>query len=64
MSATSRLLWIVPAVLLASWVAVRSLAAQSRVELGDPQPRASYEVRDPALAQLIAGYASQARRVN
>jgi hypothetical protein len=64
MSATSRLLWIIPSVLLASWLAVRSLAAQSHVELDDPQPRASSEVRDPALAQLISGFASGARRVN
>ena len=59
----ARLLWIIPAVLLASWVAVRSLAAQSHVELDDPQPRASTKFADPALAQLISGFASQARRV-
>jgi hypothetical protein len=64
MSATSRLLWIIPATMLASWLAVRSLAAESRLELGDPLPRASYEVRDPALAQLISELASRTRRVN
>ena len=70
MSAKARLLWIIPA-LFASWLAVRSLAAsparnQDRPEgLGDPPvPFASLsrEVRDPALARLIGGFAAEARR--
>jgi hypothetical protein len=65
MSANVRLLWFVPAFLLASWLAVRSLAAESHLELGDPQPRAaSSEIRDPALAQLISELAARARKVN
>jgi hypothetical protein len=65
MSATTRLLWIVPAFLLASWLAVRSLAAETHVDLGEPQPRAAgSEIRDPALAQLISDFAARARRVN
>ena len=65
MSARARLLWIVPAFLLASWLAVRSLAAESHLELGDPQPRAALgEIRDPALAQLISGFAARARTLN
>jgi hypothetical protein len=64
MSARARLLWIVPTFLLASWLAVRSLAAESHHEIGEPQPQASLEIRDPALAQLISGFASQLRRVD
>ncbi len=64
MSVRTRHFWIVPAVLLASWLAVRSLSAQSRFELDDPQPRATCEITDPALAQLISGFAEKARRVN
>jgi len=65
MSARARLLWFVPAFLLASWLAVRSLAAASHLELDDPQPRAaSSEIRDPALAQLISELAAKARRLN
>jgi hypothetical protein len=64
MSARARFLWIVPTFLLASWLAVRSLAAEAHHEIGDPQPRASTEIRDPALAQLISGFATRARRVD
>jgi hypothetical protein len=61
MSANARLLWIVPALIVASWLAVRSLSAspaparQDR-ELGDPPvPLASiaHDVRDPALQRYI-----------
>jgi hypothetical protein len=70
MSAKARLLWIIPALLVASWLAVRSLAASpaqrdQRDGLGDPPvPFASLsrEVHDPALARVIGGFAAQARR--
>jgi hypothetical protein len=73
MSANARLLWIVPA-LVASWLAVRSLAASpardrqnqgNRDALGDPPvPLASLsrELRDPALTRYIGGLAAEARR--
>ena len=70
MSVNARLLWIIPALLVASWVAVRSLAASPAPEhrngeLGDPPvPVASLsrEVRDPALQRFIGGLAAEARR--
>ncbi|HMF39711.1 MAG TPA: hypothetical protein VKQ32_03395 [Polyangia bacterium] len=72
MSATARLLWIIPALLVASWLAVRSLAASParidpprRGEMGDPPvPFASltHEVSDPALAHFIGGLAADARK--
>jgi hypothetical protein len=74
MSARARLLWVIPALLVASWLAVRSLAASPahdrgaephREGLGDPPvPFAalSREIRDPALARLIGGFAADARR--
>jgi hypothetical protein len=74
MSAKARLLGIIPALFVASWLAVRSQAAspardpqgQPRSEtLSDPPvPFASLsrEIRDPALARLIGGFAAQARR--
>ena len=73
MSANARLFWIVPA-LVASWLAVRSLAASpardrpnpgNRDTLGDPPvPLASLsrELRDPALTRYIGGLAAEARR--
>jgi hypothetical protein len=73
MSVNARLLWILPA-LVASWLAVRSLAASParsqpgfsrQGELGDPPvPPASLsrELRDPALARYIGGLAVVARR--
>jgi hypothetical protein len=74
MSVNARLLWIIPA-LVASWFAVRSLAAsparetqQQRAPLSGlsdpPVPLAtlsSREVRDPGLARFIGGLAAQAR---
>jgi hypothetical protein len=69
MSARIRLLWVIPALLIASWLAVRSIAASAaepRDALGDPPgPFASlsYEVSDPALSKLIARFAADARRV-
>jgi hypothetical protein len=65
MSANARLLWIIPALVVASWLAVRSQAAspaparQDR-ELGDPPvPLASLsrDVRDPALQRYIGDLA-------
>ena len=75
MSARARLLWVIPALLIASWLAVRSLAAstaQQRDAWGDPPgPFAAdshegeareAELKDPALSKLIAGFAAEARR--
>jgi hypothetical protein len=73
MSATARLLWIIPTLLVASWLAVRSLAAsppsslsdRGRGDIGDPPaPLASLsrELRDPALSRYIGGLAAEARR--
>ena len=71
MSAKARLVWIIPALLVASWLAVRSQAASSARDpqrsdtLSDPPvPFASLsrEIRDPALARLIGGFAAEARR--
>jgi len=72
MSAKARLLWIIPALLVASWLAVRSLAAtpartdQPRPgEMGDPPvPFASLTrgLRDPALSRYIGGLAETARK--
>ena len=71
MSAKPRHLWIIPALLVVSWLAVRSLAAspiptqERREVLGDPPvPFASLsrDVHDPALARLIGGFAAVARR--
>jgi hypothetical protein len=67
MSFSKRVLWIVPAVLVASWLAVRSMAAlpapERQPDLGDPPPLTStgQGIDDPALARLIAGFAAQAR---
>jgi hypothetical protein len=71
MSAKSRLLWIIPALVVASWLAVRSLAASPAEDrtpvtqdaLGDPPaPLASLsqELHDPALSHYIRGQAVQA----
>ena len=74
MSAKARLFWIVPALLVASWLAVQSLAASpardrqnqgNRDTLGDPPvPFASLsrELRDPALTRYIGSLAAEARR--
>jgi len=67
MSATARHLWVIPALLIASWLAVRSLSASPARDhdaWGDPPgPFAvSSEVNDPALAKLISGFAADARR--
>ena len=71
MSVKARLLGIIPALLVASWIAVRSLAASParndqlrRGDIGDPPvPFASLsrELHDPALSRYIGGLASEAR---
>jgi len=74
MSARARHIWIIPSLFVASWLAVRTLAAspardsrnqQTGDTLSDPPvPFASLsrEIRDPALARLIGGFAAEARR--
>ena len=64
MSVNKRTLWIVPAALVASWLAVRSLAALPALELDDPQPAFALRgnaIVDPSLARLIGRFAAQAR---
>ena len=67
MSVTKRLLWIVPAVVAASWLAVRSMAAlpapAREHELGDPPALTGVGrgIADPSLARLIARFAAEAR---
>ncbi|HXT99679.1 MAG TPA: hypothetical protein VN903_01715 [Polyangia bacterium] len=74
MSANARLIWIIPA-LVASWFAVRSLAASPAREaqrtrsavsgLNDPPVSLATlsprELRDPGLARFIGGLAAEAR---
>ena len=71
MSSKGRFLLVIPALLGASWLAVRSLAAspahdrapEQRDTLGDPPvPFASLsqELHDPALARFIRGQAGHA----
>jgi hypothetical protein len=63
MSVRTRPFWIIPAVMMASWLAVRSLAAVPAArDLDDPPRAASAQITDPALASLIAGFAAGARR--
>jgi hypothetical protein len=65
MSVKHRVLFIVPVVVMASWTAVRSMAAAPVRGLDEDPPlalaRASTEIPDPALAQLISQYAAEAR---
>jgi hypothetical protein len=65
MSAKSRILWILPPVLLASWLAVRSLAAIPAYGLEDP-PLASApsQIADPVLAEMISRFARDARHTH
>ena len=63
MSVKHRVLFVIPAVIAASWIAVRSPAASSTPALEDP-PLAlasGSDIPDPALAQLISEFAAQAR---
>ena len=67
MSVKARYVWIIPAVLLASWLAVRSLAAYPAYEMEDPQLSmvsmrvSAREIADPALRGLISHFAAEAR---
>jgi len=66
MSVKMRILWIYPAILLASWLAVRSIAASPEALDDPPVPlasarRASSEIRDPALQRFIGHLAAVAR---
>ena len=49
---------------MASWLAVRSMAAVPAARDLDDPPRgsASAQISDPALASLIAGFATDARQ--
>ena len=68
MSFAKRLLWVVPALLVASWLAVRSMAAlpapERKSDLGDPPPLTwtGEGIHDSALARLIARFAAEARK--
>ncbi len=64
MSAKPRILWIVPAAVLASWLAVRSLAAFPAYGLEDPPISAATampKIADPVLAEMISRFAVEAR---
>jgi hypothetical protein len=63
MSVNKRLLGIIPAALVASWLAVRSLGAVPALELDEPEPAqmSTHEILDPALAKLISRLAVDAR---
>ena len=65
MSVKHRVLFIVPVVVVASWFAVRSMAAAPPQGLDEDPPLAlastSSEIPDPALAQLITHFAAEAR---
>ena len=68
MSATKRLLWIIPAVLVASWLAVRSLSAlparDQEWSIDEPRPPlalAGHAIVDRSLARFIARFAAEAR---
>ena len=65
MSVKARILWILPPVLVASWLAVRSLAALPAYGLEDP-PLASAPspIADPVLAQMISRFARDARQTH
>jgi len=70
MSVKARLLWIYPAIFVASWLAVRTLAASPPAGLDDPPaPLASAqtapsEIRDPGLERFIGRLAAVARSRN
>lgn len=68
MSAKMRILWIYPAIVVASWLAVRSLGAspEQTAPADDPpapltELRAAPEVKDLSLARLIGRFAMAAR---
>jgi hypothetical protein len=59
-----RLVWIFPAVLLGTWLAVRTLAASPEAPLAAVvvSGRAEVEVNDRPLQRLIGGFAEAARQ--
>lgn len=63
MSARTRFFLILPAMLIVSWLAMRSPAADpTRSSIDDPPlTAAAREIDDPALAALIARFAAEAR---
>lgn len=65
MSVKHRVLFVVPVVVMASWTAVRSMAAAPAQGLDEDPPLATAsapsEIPDPALAQLISQFAAEAR---
>jgi hypothetical protein len=63
MSVNHRVLFIIPAVIAASWIAVRSLAASPTPGLEDPPLvlASGTDIPDPALTQLISQFAAEAR---
>jgi hypothetical protein len=62
MSAKARILWVLPPVLLASWLAVRSLAAIPAYGLEDPPLAAApSQIADPVVAEMISRFARDAR---
>jgi hypothetical protein len=62
MSVKARHFWMVPVVFVATWLAVRTLAANPAFGLDDPQlATGSHEIADPALAGLISRFAARAR---
>ena len=62
MSAKPRTLWILPAVIVASWMAVRSLAALPAYGLEDPPlATAPSQIADPVVAEMISRFARDAR---
>jgi hypothetical protein len=65
MSAKPRMLWILPAVVVASWMAVRSLAALPAYGLEDPPlATAPSQIADPVLAEMISRFARDARHAH
>jgi hypothetical protein len=62
MSAKTRIVWIVHAVVAASWLAVRSLAALPAYGLPDPpMAESAPKIADPVLAEMISRFAVEAR---
>jgi hypothetical protein len=62
MSAKNRVFWIFPAVVVASWLAVRALAALPAYGLEDPPLADSNpKIADPVLAEMISRFATEAR---
>jgi hypothetical protein len=63
MSVKSRILWILPPVLVASWLAVGSLAAPPAYGLEEDPPLAAApsQIADPVLAEMISRFARDAR---